>query len=175
MDQKGRGRRKEEKEGWRSRTECAESRRGFGWFWGVATGVVVAYPCGLPLSAPRGQGGLPPTTVIRLHKGWDSSLCVCIHTYIRLCMCIHGIVHTFTDIHLRKYTRTRAISLFLSFRKLFMPFNNLDIHNKCVSFNYFIVWKFTMMFLLTTFLFSFILSTNILYFENVYSLMLELM
>lgn len=55
----------------------------FGWFWGVATGVVAAYPCGLPLSAPRGQGGLPPTTVIRCTKGESAASVrerVCVHT-----------------------------------------------------------------------------------------------
>lgn len=44
----------------------------------------MAYPCGLPLSAPRCQGGLPPTTVIRCTRGESAAsvyefVCVCAH------------------------------------------------------------------------------------------------
>lgn len=42
----------------------------------------MAYPCGLPLSAPRGQGGLPSTTVIRCTRGESAAsvranVCAC--------------------------------------------------------------------------------------------------
>lgn len=41
----------------------------------------MAYPCGLPLSAPRGQGGLPPTTVIRCTRGESAA-----RVYAGVCM-----------------------------------------------------------------------------------------
>lgn len=69
----------------------------FGWFWGVATGVVVAYPCGLPLSVPRGQGGLPPddrnTAVRRVRVQRARTLPSRVRVYAR----------TLTNPHLRLY------------------------------------------------------------------------
>lgn len=46
----------------------------------------MACPCGLPLSAPRGQGGLPPTTVIRCTRGESAA-----RVYAGVCMRAHAL------------------------------------------------------------------------------------